>query len=158
MSEVASNLTRFRYEPDEAHPGWHSWAQHDDQGFARVLGPMRVRTEDAADGKPRLRLRMDPVRGHSNMLGTVHGGVTLTLVDLSLFAAIRLVLGGDGDGAVTLDLSTQFFGSGRAGQPLDSVVEVLRETGRLVFLRGLVEQEGASIVAFSATVRKPTQR
>lgn len=158
MSDVASNLTRFRYEPDEANPGWFVWAPRDHHGFAYVLGPMRVRVEEGPDGKPRLRLRMDPVGSHSNMLGTVHGGATLTLIDIALFAAIRLVLNGDGDGAVTLDLSTQFFGAGHAGEPLDAVVEVLRETGRLVFLRGLTEQGGQSLVAFSATVRKASKR
>jgi hypothetical protein len=38
------------------------------------------------------------------------------------------------------------------------VVEVLRETGRLVFLRGLVVQDEDMVASFTATIRKPSQR
>ena len=57
-------------------------------------------------------------------------------------------------GGMTLDVSTQFFGPLRAGAPIDAVVDVLRETGRLMFLRGLLEQDGQAAVAFSGTIRK----
>ena len=35
-------------------------------------------------------------------------------------------------------------------------VELLRETGRLLFLRGLVVQEAGTVASFSGTVRKST--
>jgi hypothetical protein len=38
------------------------------------------------------------------------------------------------------------------------VIELLKETRRLVFLRGVVEQDGELIAAFSGTIRKPTAR
>jgi acyl-coenzyme A thioesterase PaaI-like protein len=56
---------------------------------------------------------------------------------------------------VTVDASCQFLDTGKIGVPLDVTTEVLKETGRMVFLRGLVEQEGATIFAFSGTLRKP---
>jgi hypothetical protein len=41
--------------------------------------------------------------------------------------------------------------------PCDAVTELLTETRRLVFLRGVVEQgEGNLIAAYSGTIRKPT--
>ena len=101
---------------------------------------------------------MFPERRHSNLLDAVHGGVTLALIDISLFSAMRLLLNGDAAGSVTLDLATQFIGAGRIGQPLDSVCEVLRETGRLVFLRGLVVQEDETVASFTGTVRKPSRK
>ena len=64
----------------------------------------------------------------------------------------------DAGRSVTLGLETQFIGAGDAAKPLDAVVEVLRETRRIGFLRGLVEQDEALIASFSATVRKPTDR
>ena len=155
---MADNLARFFYEPDSDNPGWHHYRARDPESFAHVIAPLRVRTETGADGKERVRLRMVPTREHCNMLDTLHGGAMMLLVDLSLFAAIRLILQGDGDGAVTLDLSQQFLGAGRFGKPVDAVVEVLRETGRLVFLRGLVEQEDDVLASFSATVRKSSKR
>ena len=54
-------------------------------------------------------------------------------------------------------MSHQFLGAGTIDQPLDAVAEILRETGRLAFLRGTIEQDGNLIAAFSATIRKPTR-
>jgi hypothetical protein len=62
---------------------------------------------------------------------------------------------------VTLDLSTQFMGRGNIGEPIEAQVELLRETGRLLFMRGLIVQgEGVAeekILAFAGTIRKPTK-
>jgi uncharacterized protein (TIGR00369 family) len=149
----------FRYEPAEDHPDWFTWNLTDESRFnAQTMGRMLTRIEEGVDGTRRARLRMFPERRHSNLLEAVHGGVTLALIDISLFAAMRTLLAGDAAGSVTLDLSTQFIGSGRVGEPLDAVVEVLRETGRLVFLRGLVEQGSGTVAAFNGTIRKPTKR
>src|SRR3546814_16991066 len=62
------------------------------------------------------------------------------LVDIALFAASHQFGSLNAGHSVTLDLSTQFVGAGRIGEPLDAVVELVRETGRLIFLRGLVVQ------------------
>ncbi len=149
----------FRYEPAEDHPGWFTWNLIDETRFnAQTMGRMLTRIEEGPDGIRRARLRMFPERRHSNLLDAVHGGVTLSLVDIALFAAMRTLLDGDAAGSVTLDLSTQFIGAGHIGKPLDAVTEVLRETGRLVFLRGLVMQEAETIAAFNGTIRKPTRR
>ncbi len=138
-----------------ADEGWHSWQLRDDSRFnGQVMGALMVRRE----GDRATRLRMMPQHRHSNLLDAVHGGVTLALIDISLFSTLRLVLDGDAAGAVTLDLNTQFIGAGRIGQPLDAVAEVLRETRRLVFLRGVVEQDGQLIAAFSGCIRKPSQK
>ena len=72
------------------------------------------------------------------------------------------VLGDDDAGmAVTLELSTQFIGAGRLDEPLDAVVEIMRETRRLLFLRGEVVQgddDSHLVAAFSGLVRKPSRR
>ena len=149
----------FTYQPSDRHPGWFTWNLSDTTRFnAQTMGDLVVREEEAPGGKRHVRLRMFPERRHSNLLDAVHGGVTLALIDISLFSAMRLLLNGDAAGSVTLDLATQFIGAGRVGQPLDSVCEVLRETGRLVFLRGLVVQEDETIASFTGTVRKPSRK
>ena len=38
--------------------------------------------------------------------------------------------------------------------PLDAEVELLRETGRLIFLQGKVVQDGETVAAFSGALRK----
>lgn len=144
----------FLYEPDEENPGWFTWELSDPSRFNALLGPMRVRKED--DGT--VRVRIYPEHVHSNLSNAVHGAVTLGLIDISMFAASRMFGLIEAGTAVTLDLSTQFIGRGEIGQPLDSVVELLRETGRLLFLRGLVVQGDERVASFSGTIRKPTRR
>jgi len=151
--------TGFLYTPAPDHPGWHTWELTDQTRFnAQVMGSLLVREEALPGGTAAIRLRMFPERRHSNLLDAVHGGVTLALIDISLFAGIRLLLGGDASGSVTLDLSTQFIGAGHIGKPLDAVCEVLRETRRLVFLRGKIEQDDHLVAAYNGTVRKPSGR
>lgn len=88
----------------------------------------------------------------------IHGAVTLALIDISLFAAMRTLTDGDAGPAVTLELSTQFIGAGKVDEPLDAVVEVLRETGRLLFLRGEVVQRDHLVAGFTALVRKASRK
>lgn len=154
MSEAA-----FHYEPAADHPGWFTWNLADQTLFnAQTMGDLLTRVEEGADGIRRARLRMFPQRRHANVLGGVHGAVTLALIDISLFSAMHTLIGSNAASSVTLDLSTQFIGAGKVGEPLDAVVEVLRETGRLVFLRGLVEQGETTVAAFNGTIRKPSAR
>ncbi|BEV00942.1 PaaI family thioesterase [Novosphingobium olei] len=151
-------MTGFRVEPSPEHEGWLTWDLADPTRYnANAIGKLVARLEDGPDGKRRARLRMFPERKHSNLLDAVHGGATLSLIDIALFTGMRLILDGNAAGSVTLDLSTQFIGAGRLDQPLDAVVEVLRETKRLVFLRGLVEQGEETIAAFNGTIRKPSR-
>ena len=146
-------IANFTSVPNPDHPGWSTFGVDDPSLFNPVvMGEMLVRRENDTS----CRVRMFPARHHSNVMGAVHGGVILALADISLFAVARLMLKADAAGSVTLDLSSQFIGSGRLDRPLDAVSEVLRETGRLVFVRGLIEQDGGLIAAFSATIRKPS--
>lgn len=148
----------FIYEPDPENPGWHRWELADDTRFnAQTMGRMLVR----AESNRTCRVRMFPERKHSNLLDMVHGAVTLALVDIALFAAMRTLLNGNAGGSVTLELSSQFIGAGALGKPLDAVVEVMRETKRLVFMRGTVVQgEGDEhlVASFSGIVRKPSAK
>ena len=92
-----------------------------------------------------------------NSGGRIHGGTTLGLIDVGIFAAMYLIRGTPVSGSVTVDLQTQFIGAGDPAQPLDAVVEILRETRRLGFLRGLVVQGEERVAAFSATIRKQSR-
>ena len=145
----------FVIEPSPDHPGWLTFDLNASGRFNEaVLGPLIMRKE--LDGK--CRLRCFP-QGHlRNARGTLHGGAVLGLIDVSLFAGLAQLTDNNASHAVTLDLSTQFVGAGQLDTPLDAVVEILRETRRLIFLRGVVEQEGSLIAAFHGTVRKASPR
>ena len=140
----------FTYEDATDLPGWRRWQFRDETRFNAFIEPLFVRVEDGI-----ARVRMHPRREHSNMRDAVHGGALLGFMDVALFAASRGfgVLGAGG--AVTLDLSAQFIGAGRWGEPLEARIELLRETGRMLFLRGLVVQDGQpTIASFTGTLRK----
>lgn len=154
MTHLASAVLddpAFDNAPDPEHPGWHNWELRDNRRFnGQVMGKLITRVEDGGF----VRLRMFPELRHTNLLDIVHGAVTLSLIDISLFTCGHM-LGLKGmEGSVTLDLSTQFIGGGFADRPLDAVTQMLKETKRLVFLRGTVEQDDHMVAAFSATIRK----
>lgn len=142
----------FIHEPDPENPGWMKWGFRDSDRFNTMMGRMIVRVEP--DGK--VRMRGFPNRRHSNLGDKVHGGALLGFIDIALFATCRSYGLIEAGTAVTLDLSTQFIGAADLDRELDFVSEVLRETRRLVFVRGLVEQGGAMIAAYAGTIRKPT--
>jgi acyl-coenzyme A thioesterase PaaI-like protein len=140
------------HRPDPDHPGWWSWTVKADDRFNRVLGKLLVRE----GGPGRGICRMFPDQSHSNLGDMIHGGAILTFIDMALFAGGRMA-GADVIRAVTLDLSTRFLSPGRIGVPLDAEVELLRETGRLVFLDGRVTQEGELVASFTGALRKASR-
>jgi acyl-coenzyme A thioesterase PaaI-like protein len=142
--------------------GWTAWNLRDETRFNNFIQPLMVRVEEpTADGRPRARVRMVTQRKHSNLGDNVHGAVILALMDVALFGSMRALGSIDGAQSVTLDLSSQFVGAGRVGEPMDAIVELVRETGRLIFLRGLVVQGAADdhiVASFSGTVRKINEK
>ncbi|WP_295633712.1 PaaI family thioesterase [Novosphingobium sp.] len=157
MTETVTDRAKPNFEsfPDPENSGWFTWQLSDPTRFnGQILGKMIVRLDP--DG--RARTRMFPERRHTNLADNLHGGTILSLIDVSLFSCSRMFGLIEAGTAVTLDLSVQFLGAGKADKPLDAVAELLKETRRLLFLRGLVEQNGAAIAAYSGTIRKPTAR
>jgi uncharacterized protein (TIGR00369 family) len=145
----------FNNDPDLDNPGWFHWTLTDDRRFnAQVLGKMIVRPE----GEGRARLRMYPTIKHSNLMNNLHGGTILSLIDVAMFAGARSFGLIEAGTAVTLDMSVQFIGAGKVDVPLDAEIELLRETRRLLFLRGLVVQGDDRVAAYAGTIRKPTAR
>jgi acyl-coenzyme A thioesterase PaaI-like protein len=149
------------FDAETLDDGWLSWNLNDKTRFNAFIEPLSVRLEQPLpDGRPKARVRMHPSRRHSNLGDNVHGAVTLALIDVALFAASHQFGSLNAGFSVTLDLGTQFIGGGRIDEPLDAVVEQVRETGRLIFLRGMVVQ-GADdehiVASFSGTIRKASK-
>ena len=146
----------FSYRDDPTNPGWKLWAASDPTRFNSLLGELSVKLEGEI-----ARVRMTPERRHSNLRDHVHGGALLGFIDMAMFAACRGFGVTTAGSAVTLDLSTQFIGGGVIDRPIEAQVELLRETGRMLFVRGIVVQPEADgsenrIAAFSGTLRKST--
>lgn len=141
----------FEHGPDPENPGWRHWNLKDETLFnGAVMGRLITRVDD--DGKS--RLRMFPERKHENLQGIIHGAVTLALIDISMFVTMHTIGTGNAGPSLTLELSTQFVGGGDPNRPLDAVNEIVRETGKLVFIRGQVIQGEGVVASHSGIVRK----
>ncbi|MEH6758178.1 MAG: PaaI family thioesterase [Parasphingorhabdus sp.] len=143
-------------EPDPDHPGWYQWKLSDPDCYNSFLGAMIIRRGGDGIADNIARIRMFPERRHRNLTDAVHGGTMLGFIDCSLFAAMRVLELGPAGFAVTMELQTHFVGAARLYEPLEAQVEVVRETGRFLFLRGLaVQGDQENMASYSAIVKKP---
>jgi uncharacterized protein (TIGR00369 family) len=111
---------------------------------------LRIATEALGEGTARLSL---PIEAHlTNSLGTVHGGVIMSLLDVALCTAAR-TLHPTSVGVVTIDMSTSFIGGG-SGERLLAEARVLKDGRSMSFVEGEAKNADGSLVAKAiATVR-----
>ena len=135
--------------PAPEHPGWQEWRVPG--AFNRdVIGTLLVRDE----GGGVARTRIFPVPHMGNVHDMIHGGVITALADATLFAGPGVLTGQDLGASVTVELSVQFIGAGSMDQPLDGLVWILRETGRMIFCQGKIVQGDDTVAGFSGIIRK----
>ena len=111
---------------------------------------LKILTEELGKGTARLSL---PVEERlKNSLGTAHGGVIMSLLDVAMCTAAR-TLHPDSVGVVTIDMSTSFIGGG-LGAKLFADARVLRDGRSMSFVEAEAKNEDGSLVAKAiATVR-----
>ena len=111
---------------------------------------LQILTETIGEGTARLSL---PVAPHlTNSLGTVHGGVIVSLLDVALCTAAR-TLHPESVGVITINLSTSFIGAGN-GAKLYAEARVLKDGRSLSFVEGEAQNADGTLVAKAvATVR-----
>jgi len=104
---------------------------------------LKILTEALGPGSATLSL---PVEPHlKNSLGTVHGGVIMSLLDVALCTAAR-TLHPESIGVITIDLSTSFIGGG-TGAKLFAEARVLRDGRSMIFVEGEAKNDDGSLVA-----------
>jgi len=136
-------------QPAPEHPGWHEWRVPG--AFNReVIGTLLVR--DEGDGFARTRIF--PAAHMGNVHGMIHGGIITALADATVFAGPGVLTGQDLGASVTVELSLQFIGAGKMDEPLDALVSILRETGRMIFCQGKIVQGDNTVAGFSGIIRK----
>jgi len=111
---------------------------------------LKILTEELGEGTARLSM---PVEAHlKNSLGTAHGGVIMSLLDVALCTAAR-TLHPESVGVVTIDLSTSFIG-GATGAKLLAEARVLKDGRSMSFVEAEAKNDDGSLVAKAiATVR-----
>jgi uncharacterized protein (TIGR00369 family) len=111
---------------------------------------LKILTETLGEGAARLSLPIEPHL--TNSIGTVHGGVIMSLLDVALCTAAR-TLHPDSLGVITIDMSTSFIGGG-SGARLLAEARVLKNGRSMIFVEGEAKNEDGSLVAKAiATVR-----
>jgi len=143
--------TGAKLDPD--HSGWYSWGDFPRSSFAAATGRLVFKP----DGPGRGICRMFPTEAHMNMGGSIHGGAVMSFIDMACFAGGRCAGMAQGH-YVTLDLTTHFLARGQCGIPLDAHVELVKQTRSLVFLQGIVRQNGEPCYSFSSTLKRVTER
>jgi uncharacterized protein (TIGR00369 family) len=111
---------------------------------------LKILTETLGQGTAHLSL---PVEPHlTNSLGTVHGGVIMSLLDVALCTAAR-TLHPESVGVITINLSTSFIGAG-SGSKLLCDARVMKDGKSMSFVEAEAKNADGSLVAKAvATVR-----
>ena len=114
------------------------------------LTHLKILTETLGKGTATLSL---PVERHlTNSLGTVHGGVIMSLLDVALCTAAR-TLHPESIGVITINLSTSFIGAG-SGNRLLADARVMKDGKSMSFVEAEAKNADGSLVAKAvATVR-----
>ena len=114
------------------------------------LQHLKITTDALGEGTARLSLPVEPQL--TNSLGTAHGGVIMSLLDVAVCTAAR-TLHPDSIGVITIDMSVSFIG-GATGKRLLADARVLKDGRSMSFVEGEAKNEDNSLVAKAiATVR-----
>ena len=100
-------------------------------------------TDSLGEGQARLSLPIEPHL--TNSLGTVHGGVIMSLLDVALCTAAR-TLHPESIGVITIDMSTSFIGGG-SGPRLVADARVMKDARTMSFVEAEAKNEDGSLVA-----------
>jgi uncharacterized protein (TIGR00369 family) len=98
-------------------------------GFNRFIGPL-YRLPDDPGGRRRFCF---PVTAkHMNSVGSVHGGMLMAFLDISMSRTSRLQSGAAT--CSTVSLACDFLAAGKLGELIESRIAVSRQTRTMVFL------------------------
>lgn len=128
--------------------GWSSWAG--DEPFEDYAGPYYTRRDEAGGIVTGFRLEAKNMNGG----GVAHGGALVTFADYSLFMIAAEEMGG-GPG-VTVSLNSEFLAGPKLGALLTCRGEVSKAGRSLVFVRGMIDDAGAPVLAFSGVIKRLT--
>ena len=111
---------------------------------------LKILTETLGEGTARLSMPIEPHL--TNSLGTAHGGVIMSLLDVALCTAAR-TLHPESIGVITINMNTSFIGAG-TGKTLIADARVLKDGRSMSFVEGEAKNADGSLVAKAvATVR-----
>jgi uncharacterized protein (TIGR00369 family) len=93
---------------------------------------------------------MTAAERHCNSQGLVHGGLLMTMIDLTLVITAKSA---PDEQLVTVSLNSEFMSSAREGDLIEARGELLRRTRSLAFVRGRISCGDRMLVAASAVLK-----
>jgi acyl-coenzyme A thioesterase PaaI-like protein len=125
--------------------GWYHWEPIDD--FEEHAGPFYCREDERG-----LVCAFLPDAKNRNGGGNLHGGALMTFADYALF----MIAGGVDANlhGVTMTMNCEFVGAGEPGRLLTARGEIIREGQSVAFVRGLIDDDGRPLLAFSGSIKK----
>jgi len=140
-------------QPPPDLEGWEKWPA--DEPFEDMAGPFFYKRMDQGVVSA---FKVEPK--HLNGGGAIHGGMLMTFADYALFT-IGMDALGEASG-VTVALNGDFTAAGPAEGLVFAAGEVVRETGSMVFVRGMLKSgdplSGPTLLSFSGIVKKLRKR
>ena len=116
--------------------------------FEMSAGPFLYRRDE--EGRLVFSLEIEPK--HCNSGGIVHGGLMMTMADLTVCATARE--GTDDARAITISMNSDFLSGGRVGEVIEARGEVLHRTGTMAFMRASLSVEGRPLLNVNAVIKR----
>ena len=115
-----------------------------------LIGPFYLRrAEDFAAG-------LLAEARHCNGMGSVHGGVLMTMADFALCAQARYQT--EDSNILTVSMNVEFIAGAAEGDWLHSRGEVVRRTGSLVFVQGRLYSGSRPVLVYSGVGKRWQKR
>lgn len=129
--------------------GWYHWEPVDH--FEEHAGPFYCKPEGDS-----LVCGFIPEAKNRNGGGNIHGGALMTFADYALF----MIAGGMETSVhgVTMNMNCDFVGAAEPGALLTARGEVVRAGGSVVFVRGIIDDDGRNVLSFSASIKRFKKR
>jgi uncharacterized protein (TIGR00369 family) len=105
-------------------------------------------------GRADTALRVEARHGNPN--GTVHGGVMMTMLDITMGGTAKAALGIAGRvHPITMQMSISFVGAAKVGDLIMGEAKVDQQTRTTSFVSGRLHVDGRTIATASAVFRNP---
>lgn len=133
---------------DESH--WQTMPMVAGRSFDAKMGAFEFRKVSTSNAQARFITNEDC----RNIQHGLHGGFLAACAEQAFYLPLytdRCVALGR---VVTIDFNMQFLQGGEIGKDIIADIELLKETGRMGFIRGTLSQGGHCLCSFNATLRK----
>lgn len=102
-----------------------------------------------------LRFALTAEARHCNTHGILHGGLMVTMIDLTLVAVAKET---PEEKFVTVSLNSEFIAAARHGDLIEASGELVRRTRSMSFVRGQVTSGGTVLLTASAVLKRIAPR